>query len=223
MYLILGSACDDEPYRLAHRWTAVGRDVAVATPADLSAPGWRLRLGRPADIQAVAGERAIAATELDAVVSLLPWIGPADLPHVVDDDRDYVAQEMSAFLLAWLHHLPCPVIDAPSTVSLAGCGWSCHQWAAVAQGIGMAADPQWSGEFSTVTVIGGRAAGPVSPCLAAAAEAVAAAAGRALVTLRFARQQLSGVDEPVLTGAAVRPEVGAQDAADALLAWLEAA
>jgi hypothetical protein len=93
----------------------------------------------------------------------------------------------------------------------------------VAQGIGVVADPLWSGEFSTVTVIGGRAAGPVSPCLAAAAEAVAVAAGRALVTLRFARQHVSGVGEPVLTGAAVRPEVGTDDAVHALLAWLEGA
>ena len=52
---------------------------------------------------------------------------------------------------------------------------------------------------------------------------MAAAAGRMLVTLRFAKDHVSGCGEPILTGAHVRAEVGTDDVADALLAWLEAA
>ena len=223
MYLVLGSALDDVPYRLVQRWQEVGRDVALATPADLSLSGWRLRIGSAPEARAAVGQRLVSATELDAVISLLPWISHAELRHVVAEDRDYVVHEMSAFLLAWLHQVPCRVIDPPSTLSLAGCGRSSHEWAALASAIGVAADATWSGAFSTVTVVGGRVVGLVASPVAAAAEAITAAAGRALVTLRFAEEHVIGDAEPVFAGTQVRPEVGSVNAADALLAWLEAA
>src|SRR5438132_1186618 len=124
MLLVLGSALDDQPRRLVERWVHAGRNVALVTPADLSRPGWRLRRGRPSETRAAVGDRVVCGGEVDAVVSALPWVGSYDLPHVVEDDRDYVAQEMGSFLLAWLQELDCPVVDRPTPTSLAGCGRS---------------------------------------------------------------------------------------------------
>lgn len=220
MFLVLGSALDLHPAQLVERWRQAGCDVALATPADLSRPGWRLRNGAPRAARAAVEGRVVDACEVDAVISLLPWVSPLDLPHVVEADRDYAASEMSAFLLAWLAELPCPVLDPPSTTSLAGCGRSSHEWAALAGRVGVSADPTWHGDTTAITMVGGRAVSDTDPLLARAGEAVAAAAGRSLVTLCFAYEHSRR--EPVLTGAAVRPELGEAAAADALLQWLEA-
>jgi hypothetical protein len=218
MLLVLGSALDDEPSLLATRWRQASRDVAVVTPVDLSRPGWRLRSGRPAESAAALTEGVLAGPDIEGIVAALAIVSPYELAHIADGDRDYVAQEMSAFLLAWLTELECPVIDRPTALSLAGCGRSPYEWAAIAHREGIGADPQWSGGTIGVTVVDGRATGHGrdSP-LAAAAASIAAAARRLLVTLRFAE----GAASPTVVGADPRPEVGDAATADALLAWFD--
>jgi hypothetical protein len=158
----------------------------------------------------------VGGEEVDAVVTALPWVRPYDLPHVVEDDREYVAQEMTSFLLAWLEELDCPIVDRATSLSPAGCGRSAFEWAAIAASVRVGADPRWSGPTIAVTVVGGRAVGAVPFMLAEAAEAVALAAACSLVTLRFARN-----DTPMILGADVRPEVGSDAVADELLELLE--
>lgn len=222
MLLVLGSALDDQPLALVERWTQAGRDVALATPADLSRSGWRLRSGRPDQARAAVGERLVEAGEIDAIVTLLPWVSPADLGHVAKADRDYVAHEMSAFLLAWLTELRCTVVDRPSTVSLSGCGRSGHEWAALARPLGIACEPTWTGPCTAVTVVAGHAVGDIDPELALPAEALAAQAARNLITFRFAAETPgSPTSTRPLIGACVRAEIGSMAAADALLRWLE--
>jgi hypothetical protein len=216
MLLIFGSALDDQPARLAKRWAHEGRDAVLVTPADLSRPGWRLRRGCPRESMAAVGDRVVRGGDIRLVVSALPCVAPYDLPHVAEDDREYVAEEMSAFLLAWLCEMACTVVERPTPVSLAGCGRSRFEWAAMASSLGIAADPSWVGPTTAVTVVGGRAVGDVARALATAAEGLALAARRSLVTLRFAAD-----DAPRLVGADARAEVGADGVADALLEWWE--
>jgi hypothetical protein len=216
--LILGSAFDDEPWRLADRWP--GRDALVVMPSDLSRPGWRLRRGQPAHTRAAVGDRLLRADEFDAVVSMLPWVGLHDLPHVAEHDRAYVAGEMSAFLLAWLQELECPVLDRPTPLSLAGCGRWTAEWATLARSVGVAGETGWTGPTIEVTVVGGRAIADhaaADPARCRAAEVIAAAAGRTLVTLQFKPHG----GEPVLVGSTARPAAGSQAAADALQGLLE--
>ena len=218
MLLVLGSALDDEPSMLVRRWRRAGRNAAVVTPADLSRPGWRLRCGHPAESSAALAGCVLAGPDIEGIVSALAVVSPYELAHIAGSDRDYVAQEMSAFLLAWMTELACPVIDRPTALSLAGCGRSRYEWAAIAHREEIGADPLWSGETTGVTVVDGRATGHSSDSpLAAAAVTIAAAAGRSLVTLRFAEAAAS----PTVVGADARPEVGDDRAADALLAWFD--
>jgi hypothetical protein len=218
MLLVLGSALDSASWLLARRWRRAGRDAAVVTPADLSRPGWRLRCGRPAESTVAFAGCVLAGPDIKGIVSALAVVGPHDLPHIAGGDRDYVAQEMSAFLLAWMSELACPVIDRPTALSLAGCGRSRYEWAAIAHQHGLCADPLWPGETIGVTVVGGHAAGHSRDGpLAAAAVTIAAAAGRSLVTLRFA----AGSGPPTVVGADARAEVGDGATADALLAWFD--
>jgi len=40
----------------------------------------------------------------------LPAVLATDLPHILISDRDYVASEMTAFLVYWLNALGKPVL-----------------------------------------------------------------------------------------------------------------
>lgn len=218
MLLIVASALDDDAGALAGHLAEHAVDVALATPRDLSRRGWRWRIGRPQDARAATGNRVISADELDAVVALLPWVSAWELGHIVPDDREYVASEMSAFLLSWLSSLDCPVLDRPTASLLTGLGHGPHAWAAAAAHAGVGADPRADDEAATeVTVLGGRVVGSDLPtAIRSAALEVAAAAGSELVTLRF--RDVPG--RPVLIGARPRAAVGTPAVADALLAWL---
>ena len=127
MLVVLGSTFDPQPCALARRWRDHGREVALLTPADLAQPGWTLHVGNPDDSTAVIAGDRVTLDRIDAVVSALPWVTPYDVLHVVKDDRDYVAQEMTAFLLAWTHTLGCRVLDRPTTACLSGCGPGCSR------------------------------------------------------------------------------------------------
>jgi hypothetical protein len=217
MIVVLGSSFDEEPFRLAQIWSS--HESAVVTPAHLSRPGWRLRLGRPGDAQAVIGDRAVRADELDAVVNLLPWITVHELPHIVEEDREYVASEMGAFLLAWLCQLECPVLDRPSGMSLAGCGRWPHEWRALAKRLNMAVNPSWPGSTFEITVVAGRAfstEASVTTRQLEGAETLARMANRSLVTMRF-----SAADS-ALVEVASRPSVATPAVANAILGCLGA-
>ena len=220
MLLVLGSIVDGHPAALVDRWRAAGRAAALVTPAGLSQPGWTLHVGHPGESTAVVAGRAVPAADVDAVVCALPFIAPAELVHVTPDDRDYVAQEMGAFLLAWLHSLPCPVLDTPTALSLSGSGRSGWEWAALADSVELGGNPEWDGATASVTVVGGRPVGDVDPDLAAAAARVAAAAGSGLITLHFALRPSHDTIE--LVGASARPEVGNAEVAGELLTLIKA-
>lgn len=217
MLLVFGSALDDHPAALVRRWRDRGRDAALVTPRDLSTPGWRLRVAGGADLGAAVSGRRVERADVEAVVCALPCIAPYELVHVVEADREYVAQEMGAFLLAWLTAFDGPVLDRASPVNLAGCGRSTWQWAALAHRTGVAADPAWIGPTTSVTVVGGEPIGEHSDGLLDAARTMARAGERTLVTFTFA------AGDAVLVGAESRPRLGEPEVADALLTVLEAA
>jgi hypothetical protein len=219
--LVFGSALDDHPAALVQQWRCWGRDTVLVQPRDLSEPGWRLRVGRAEDLAAASSGRRFGHNDIDAVVCVLPWIAPYELVHIADGDRDYAAQEMGSFLLAWLNEFKGPVVDRATPLNLAGCGRSKWQWAAVARSVGITADPGWPGPTVSVTVVGGQhvsahARDPRPDSLEEAARAIAHAGARTLVTLTFATSE-----DVVLVGAEPRAAVGETGVARDLLDLLE--
>ncbi|MEJ8810763.1 hypothetical protein WKW77_06765 [Variovorax ureilyticus] len=97
-------------------------------PSDLSLAGWCHRVGDPAASTAVADGLALPASMLRGVVTRISAVAPAQLPHVAEADRAYVASEMTAFLGAWLSALACPVVNRPCVPSLSGPAWCREQW-----------------------------------------------------------------------------------------------
>jgi hypothetical protein len=223
MILVLAGRQDQAAQRLVEVWRA--HDAQLLTPADLSSAGWSHHIGDSGPEIAVASEELISVASIAGVVTRLAGVTPADLPHVVEEDRPYVAAEMNAFLTAWLTQLCCPVINRPATSSLTGAPHAPEGWIALAARAGLrlpwarkvypspVEDP-WPRDAVTVSVLGDRCFGDVEPALAVQACALAATARVELLAVTFSH---AGAGATFL-GAHVWPEVSMPALAAALLA-----
>jgi len=135
MILVLANNRDLPARRLVETWRA--HDARLLTLADLSRAGWRHYLGEVGPEIAIACGELIPAASINGVITRIPWVTPEDLLHVVDGDRHYVAAEISAFLLAWLSQLTCPVINRPTTNGLMGAPHAAEGWMAIAARAGL--------------------------------------------------------------------------------------
>ncbi len=151
--MILASALDGDARRLQAAWAP---QAVLLTPRDLSMPGWRLGI-------AEAGEGRWACQGVDrpdgaisTVLTRLVQVDPLELDWIQPARRDFVAAEMTAFLLAWLEGLPCPVIDRPGPGCLCGRNWGWFHWADHASALGIPVrDPSPDpGATRLVTVVG---------------------------------------------------------------------
>jgi hypothetical protein len=155
-------------------------NARVVTARALSTRGWAHHpVGNGDDVLSL-DDGSISARALRGVVTRIGAVGPQDLPHIVPEDRDYVAAEMSAFLLSFLYALRCPVVNRPTAISLMGPGWTHQRWRAAAIATGLRVT---DGQGTSVTVVGERCFGP--PALAEPALALAHHAGVELLTSRF--------------------------------------
>jgi hypothetical protein len=153
------------------------------------------------------GER-IPVERLRGVLTRLQGIEPAELAHVTGEDRVYVAAEMTAFLIAWLGGLACPVMNRPRAPSLAGPAWRWEQWLRTAaeagltvaayrrdasywaQADGISADRgpvDPPAPTAVVTIAAQQAIGAADPDLRQQARALACAAGTDLLRVHFNR------------------------------------
>ncbi|MGI8770926.1 MAG: hypothetical protein ACR2JE_05780 [Acidobacteriaceae bacterium] len=116
--------------------------AAIVVPAHLSQPGWSYEVGSGARAQLVTSKGIIAADDVSGVLTRTQRAWPAELPHINEEDREYVASEMTAFLAALLNELPCPVFNRPAANSLWGPPWTAEHWwrVAVVEGIAVCRD-----------------------------------------------------------------------------------
>jgi len=229
---------------LASRSDAAARALCERAPAgtaqllswrDLSTTGWRY-YSDPDDggDAAVIGGRPITNAEIDAVVTRCPAVPPHELGHIVPADRTYVAAEMTAFLVAWLTRLRCPVLNRPRDGCLCGPRWPPERWTMLATSLGLRAVPvarravpglapgttrpaaPAGFELRTVTVVGPHAhvSDDTPETLADAAVTLARGAEVILLKTEFAVRG----SEYWFVGAGLDVDLAAPPVADALLA-----
>ncbi|MDH4099948.1 MAG: hypothetical protein OEV28_05180 [Nitrospirota bacterium] len=233
--IILARPNDPAAALMAKQWSVKGaghNDVCVITPWDLSSAGWTYRSENPGASTAVSQGRLLQAEEIGAVVSRLPCVFAEDLGHMEPADRSYAASEMTAFLLAWLYGLRCPVVNRPTPTLLWGPSWRNEKWVRVAHDLGIPVEvarrrtqmPKRQQQSTTkgavtVTVVGQRCLGDVDKTLARYAASLANAAGLSLLSVRF-----TGAEKGALfLGASIWPETVTDDVADAVLEHLQGA
>ncbi len=177
----------------------------------------------------MASGESIPTGAIHGVVNRIPGITAEDLLHVAEPDREYVAAEMGAFLLAWLTRLPCPVVNRPAANALMGAAHAPEGWAALAARAGLRLPwtrqsyprpvAAWPAEAALVSVLGERTFGDVAPALAEQACRLAARAGVELLAVAF---DGAGPDA-AFVGAHLWPDVSQPDLAEALLKRFETA
>lgn len=204
-----------------------GRMVRMLTPADLSEPGWSLAVpGADPSTAVISGER-VASESIAGVVTRLAAVTEHDLPHIIAADRAYVAAEMTAFLLAWLTSLRCPIVNRPTAQCLSGPAWRRAQWIVAARRLEIPAVPvtldahpatpplktadQDGG--TDIVVIGRHHVGAADPVLVARAHALAEAAGADLLSVRFDGDGPSAR----FVAASPWPDLGGTEISDAVL------
>ncbi|MBS1912809.1 MAG: hypothetical protein JST22_12545 [Bacteroidetes bacterium] len=202
MIVIVTEPDDRAAMELAARLSCDGARPLL--PRDLSNAGWVFDCDAPDLSTACIGGERIPCSAIDAVVGRLPVLLPQHLPHIAAADRDYVAQEMTAFLLVWLAALQCPMFNRPTPCNLMGPAWHSNQWraAAVRAGFRLAGprpDSALEGAAASdgatvrVTVVGNRVLGAscVEKEAIAGALRLAESAGCDLVTLLLIRDGMS--------------------------------
>jgi hypothetical protein len=137
--LILTSPGDVEAYALAAAWSS--SQAAVVTWSDLSCPGWRYSSQSAHAGACSVGGRVLPAADIDAILTRAATVDPLDLAEIAAHDRDYVAAEMHAFLVAWLTALGARVVNRPTPRSLLGPYWPPEVWIHLAARLGIPVHP----------------------------------------------------------------------------------
>ena len=228
--LVMANRCDSVAREFAGRYRS--RGVRLITPDHLSQPGWCYAIQDIERSKAMVGGRPILSKKIGGVLTRLAQVSEDDLPHIVPDDRSYVAAEMSAFLLAWLSALPCPILNRPTPVCLSGVWYRHEQWVHLAFRLGIPVAPLTQRVmFSTqpnrvaprvksldVTLLGQKVLGCKNAGLAARAQALAGAAGVDFLTVRFSAAR-SG---PAFLDVNAWPDIARDDIAPAVLDYFDA-
>jgi len=222
MLIILAKRDDQTAVWLANRWRAHG--AALLTAADLSSSGWSLKLSSPQQSTLCVEGRNVSNHEIDGVLTCISCVQTEDLDHIMPADRYYIASEMTAFLLFWLSSLAVPVLNRPTTGSLAGPNWRPEEWMYLAARLGIAvqpvlrktpngAKPLQRKSACEVTVVGGHCVGNSAPLLVRKAQTLAKAAGTGLLSVKF-----TGADaDSALLSVSPWPALASPGVADALL------
>lgn len=226
--LVLASCYDATAKSLVSRWSDFG--AKLLTCEDLSKIGWQQFQDSNKISTAVVDGKIVPTEEIRGVLVRLPFVMEQDLFHIVPEDRDYVAAEMTSFLLYWLDTLKCPVINKPTSACLCGPNWRYEQWIHAASKVGMKIEPVKRhvafansesnilnpNSYVKVTVVGEKCFGQVDDMLANQAKLLAKTAGVDLLCVRFSG---SGNDS-FFVGADLVLEKIEDNVADAILQCL---
>src|SRR5215469_1265296 len=109
MIVVVGSRFDSVTRDLVERWP--GGQAHLLTADDLTSAGWRWWDEARSDGVAVVAGRRVRVQSIRGVLTRRPTVLPQELVAIAEADRDYVASETTAFLVAWLSSLSCPVLN----------------------------------------------------------------------------------------------------------------
>jgi hypothetical protein len=231
MIFVIASRYDNAALQLPRSWSR--EHFVVSTPADLSCSGWRYCMTSPETSTAVVSGRVVSCSEITGVLTRLVCIHEWDLPHIIPEDRGYVAAEMNAFLLFWLSTIRCPVLNRPSAGNLCGPNWSSEQWVQAANKLGIASLParrcippplnaeeeKLENHTIKVVVVGSQVFGCPDEILKKAAKKLAVAADVGLLGINFSVHK----NEYYFLGANSYPDLSIDGVAEAVEMYLSGA
>jgi hypothetical protein len=135
MLVVLASRHDPVAQKLVSIWQPL--DCRILSCEDLSEVGWKDYSSLLKESRAVVSGKIVPYKQIKGVLTLRPAIFKEELLHIKQSDRNYIAQEMNAFLLHWLNSLRCPVLNPPTPLCLSGSNWRPEQWVRAAATLGI--------------------------------------------------------------------------------------
>lgn len=227
MLVVVASRSDSAAKALVERWTDY--DAALLTCDDLSCSGWRYAPDAPDKSRAVVSRTVVDAREITGILNCLPAVSEAELSHVAEEDRTYIAAEMNAFLVPWMYSLSCPVLNRPVPNCLVGPNWRTEEWILMAARLGIStrsihhrvtcdevSSSEVVEECAEVIVVGDHCFGDVAQELRDAARQLAEAASVSLLSVYF-----TGPDSNArFLGTNLRPDLSQSNTSDAVLELL---
>lgn len=203
MIVVLGSRHDPAALALVAVWPG----GALCSAEDLGSPGWRLRLAtenvrrdgeserRPVvDLRWVVGGQVVADADVTGVCVRRTTVYPEELVGVRPPDREYVAAECSAFVVAFLTATRARVVNPVRDGALADDVLRPEGWLQLAAGLGIPVCPLRVSSRGAgprprirhvVTVLGERVWGSLSPRLLEATRQLVSAAGMVYARVAF--------------------------------------
>lgn len=145
MYLVLCNSTD-----LPALWAYRGLAASGLAPIGLVSAeelvyglSWHHRLGAagPRTRIRLADGRTIDSDDLSGVLNRLVELPSEHLKLARAADSEYASQEILAFFMSWLHGLPCPVLNPPTSQGLSGRWRHPSEWAWLAGRAGMELRP----------------------------------------------------------------------------------
>ena len=116
-------------------------EAEVVTLEELAAgPGTLYDPGFERYALTVSGRRVVVG-ELTGVVNLVPAVPPELLTFYAEEEREYQAGELHAWLSFFLSSLRCRVVNRPTPVSLTGPALTPLSWTRLARAAGIATVP----------------------------------------------------------------------------------
>lgn len=112
-------------------------EIALLTVKDMMSEGWELYSDRFEDSFFVANGKQCAVNQIDGVINLLPFIYEKELIQIKEEDRSYVASELTAMMTYFLTKLSCKTINRPDAESLMGSSNLYYQWKHLVQKLGI--------------------------------------------------------------------------------------
>ncbi len=134
---------------------------------------------------------------ITGVVTLIPAIFSWELIQIKKEDREYVAAEMTAFMIYFLSCLKCPKLNPPSPSCLSGFNWRHEHWIKKAFELKIPVQPieinsreeiknnYPNGKLITITIIGDQYCGTDDQLLIAYAFRLAKHTGIELLQVNF--------------------------------------
>ncbi|HUK91629.1 MAG TPA: hypothetical protein VLZ81_14595 [Blastocatellia bacterium] len=135
-----------ESYDAAGLWAREGLMRRGLEPFELLTPeslahglGWshRIHNGSVSTDLTFPDGRRLPDAQVRGILNRLTFVFPETLSLIRREDRRYVATEVQALLLSWLHGLPAPVLNRPTPLGLSGRMRHASEWVWLASEAGL--------------------------------------------------------------------------------------
>ena len=126
MILIISNYLDDTAGELLKLFPA-GK-ASLFTSQHLSSRGIAAYSNQFNNSYVTIEENSLSVESITGVITLIPSIFPWELIQIEKEDREYVAGEMTAFMIYFLSCLRCPKLNPPSPSCLSGFNWRQEHW-----------------------------------------------------------------------------------------------